>query len=407
MESKKQSGDESGFDHLLHQAQWLEPPGEQLARMRENWQAIARRRRTRRRYGGLALAASILLAVGALVWREMETRPAASVVAQNEPADVPDVQSTTRAEPPADSPAPSPVAISTAAEPQPAGRPIAARDANQYERIVLMSAATHRRPKSREPVRSKPADDPTAEWIEELIVALANDPKADVGERLPTIESKIARYEPLLWAAVRQGSAERRLGAARLLSKVGTPQSLPVLTGLLNDPASHKLAILGLGRLAGAQDLAQLVSAEQDADLRRHLLAALLARRTEESVALYLDFVTEPVSRSDALGALGAMADPPADLLFAFLECPERSQRLAAAQSLARLRDPQVVRRLSELVPAGIGRQEALIALLLSPSAQAARFLTQARENLYLVAAVQAAEQQLYSLTISRGGNLP
>jgi hypothetical protein len=52
-------------------------------------------------------------------------------------------------------------------------------------------------------------------------------------------------------------------------------------------------------------------------------------------------------------------------------------------------------------VERGIGRQEALVALLLSSNAQAADILSRARHDLYLVASVQAAEFELHLLSNS------
>ena len=196
------------------------------------------------------------------------------------------------------------------------------------------------------------------------------------------------------------GDPRERRGAAIALSRIGTPRSLNVLVDLTRDPLTHAAAVSGLCRLGRAVDLASLATVEADSKLRRKLLATLLERQTEESVGLLLDFVRSPGFRADALAAAETVEQPPVDLLVGFLESPQKSTRLAAAQALGRLPDVDLPERLSGSALGGIGRQEALVALLLSPNAQAASFLNQARQDLYLVASVHAAEQELHSLEI-------
>jgi len=393
MSSHKHSPDDGELDRLLRQARWPQPRDEQTARLADHWRRMQfARRRRRLAFGGLAIAASILLVAALLTWRDSVTgRPEVASDSDNRPTEAP-----------RPSTAPPKVAPSQIHQPsRPTDRAARSRDPNLYEQVILMRTTAKRRPRAAAINRED-----RAVLVDELIDVMAKNPQADVEERLVSVQDDLARCERLLWKAVRKQSGERRLGAARLLSRLGTPRSLPVLMELASDPATHAAAVLGLGRLASGPDLAQLVAIEPDAGLRRQLLRMLLARGTPESVGLYLAFVNETGSRSEALGVLAEMNDPPADLLLAYLESPHHAVRLAAALALSRLSDPAVVERLCASV-AGIGRREALIALLLSSSEKATGCLNEARENLYLVASVRAAEQQLESLQISRGGNLP
>jgi hypothetical protein len=394
MKSGEHPNDESEFDRLLGQARWPEPRGEQIARLGERWQAIVRRRR-HLMYGALAMAASVLVVVGLLASRDRGTLPA-TIAGADRTADTVTAENPAVTQAPRSTPSTPQVAISTDIPSKPAGWSVESRDANLYERVLLSSASSRRKPNRQQPAKAEPDKSP----VEELVAVIVRDPVADVEVRLVLLQRDLARYEPALWDVARGADAERRLAAARILSRIGTARSLSVLAELTNDSATHAAAILGLGRLAGLPDLMRLVTLEPDAELRRELLRMLLARRTEESIRLYLDFVNEPRFRPDALVAAATMTDPPVDLLLAFLESPQKSLRLSAAQALGRLPDAEIAERLSESVLRGIGRQEALVALLLSPTAQAAGFLNQARQNLYLVASVQAAEQQLHALTI-------
>jgi hypothetical protein len=71
-----------------------------------------------------------------------------------------------------------------------------------YERVALMSDVTRRRPNRRAPVKPKPGTN----LLEDLIVALAADPRADVDEGLSSVERDLARYEPSLWELASRGS---------------------------------------------------------------------------------------------------------------------------------------------------------------------------------------------------------
>lgn len=396
MEPDRSTSDGQELDRLLAKAQWPEPGAERMAQLGEHWQMLRQARRRRlAAYGAFAMAASVLVVAGIAVWRAPSTVPEQRLAAEPE-------SNTIESPPPSpEPPASNAVAKHELPQPQPAvGQ--RARDPSLYEQAVLLSAFPKLTPRREASPNAQPSD---AAW-DELIAKLADDPEADIELRLAELQADLPRFERLLWKAVRHGDGKRRLGAARLLARVGTPRSLPVLMELVGNPAMREAAVLGLARLVGPQDLARLAAVEPEARLRRHLLDRLLAQRTQEAIGLYLILVHEPRMRSDALAAVAAMDDPPADLLLAYLDSPQGSLRLAAAQAVSRLSDPAVAEQLCQSL-GGIGRQEALIALLLSQSAQAADCLSHARRNIYLMAAVQAAEQKLYSSDIQRGGNLP
>ncbi|MEX2114926.1 MAG: HEAT repeat domain-containing protein [Pirellulales bacterium] len=269
------------------------------------------------------------------------------------------------------------------------------RDPNIYEQVLLMSVA------KATPRNQIPANfTKESRAVEDLITAFEEEPAPNVDHQLTAMQGQGARWERYLWSVVAQGDASRRLGATRLLARIATWQSLPVLEELANDPATRMTAVLAIARLGSARNAAQLASIEPAGELRQALLRTLLERHDEESVALYLNFINGQEFRGDALVALDAASDPPIDLLLRFLDSPQKWIRLAAARSLARLPNPEIAERLSGAMLNGYGRQEALLALLLSSSDQAERILAQARQDLYLVASVHAAEQELRSLTV-------
>jgi hypothetical protein len=131
-----------------------------------------------------------------------------------------------------------------------------------------------------------------------------------------------------------------------------------------------------------------------------------LASGSPLAVARFLALVAEPSQREAALAALKRTKNPPIDSIAVFLDDPRRTVRLAAAHALSTLDDPQAVEQLGQSV-GGIGRQEALMALLASRSPLASDLVDAARQNLYLMASVRAAEQQLLTLQTENGENLP
>jgi HEAT repeat protein len=398
------------LDRLLSAARWPKPRADQLARLAGDWRRMRQARRRRRiGLGALAAAASVLLAGGALAWLSREPgvavkEQAAVHMASNSaaPPRMPDRKRDALprvvATPPVTPsrlrlpPLPSPDQRQSDADSS-----IVSRDPNIYERVALARMMSDPKPRSRALDR---------QLLEETIAALAVDPEANIDARLTRSPKLLVRYERLLTAALRDDSPKRRLGAARVLSQIGTRRSVPVLIELAADSSTHAPAVLGLARLVDERNLAQLVARERDAALRRRLLGALIAWRTPAAVGLYLELVNSQPMRREALDVLQNMSDPPAEELLAYLESPQNSLRLAAGLALSRIPDPDVVERLCDAI-SGIGRQEALIALLLNESEQATGCLNHARGNLYLVASLRAAEQRLDGLQTRWGGKLP
>lgn len=374
------------LDRLLAQARWPDPQPAQIDRLAAAWRQ-ARRRRTRIVYAGLAMAASLLLVAGTIAWRNPRGEPAGLQVGVVDESRAP-AEPATEVQPAQSLPAQGEGAA-----------PLFAREPNLYERLLLA-----RQFPRRDDATSQASED--AQVLEELIDLFAADASADPDPRWASLGDQQAESERQLWDLVRGQGGRRRLGAARLLARVGRAESVPVLADLLADPDVHETAIVGLARLASADTVARLARVEPQSDLRKYLAETLLARRTAESVGRYLDLVRQPTSRREALAALATMQNPPADLLLAYLQSPDWSLRMSAAQALGQATDPQIAPRLVQAVADGTVRQEALIALLLSPTAQAANFMSLARQDHYLVAAVLAAEQQLNAMK-TNGGNLP
>ncbi len=389
----RELADDDELDRLLAQAKWPEPSAGQIQRLETHWQQVQDGGRRRHRPAvayAAALAASVLLAVGASYWTFWGERT------------IPDLQPT-RQDPV------WPVALTEPTITPSTG--IVVREPNVYERVVLIDRAREARslPDALEQTAAMTLEQAIAVAVE----ALDANAHADIVKPLAVLARKRSSSERILGRIVCDPSAENRLGAVRLLARVASPRSLPLLVRLAADPTLHAAAVFGLARLADEAELRQLARVESDAILRKELLTALLIRNTPEAIGEYLGFVIDPALHVDALAALSGTEAPPIDLLAARLDDPRMPVRRAAAQALGTLDDPRAADRLRQAM-AGFGRQEALMGLLVSPSRRASQIVDQARQDVYLMASVQAAERQLQFLQkqsqvlqTQSGGNLP
>jgi HEAT repeat protein len=198
-----------------------------------------------------------------------------------------------------------------------------------------------------------------------------------------------------LLARLRSASVEEQRAITWLLSQLGSQRSVPALLDLSKSKEIHAAAVQALAFLADDVTLARLVRDEEEPALQRALAGKLLARSSPQSVALYLDLLSLPSTRPSAVAVLDELSHPPVDVLFAFLNSAEASRQLQAAIVLGRLDGPQITQRLIEQVQWHVNRQEALVALLASSGMEAHRFVTSARNDQTLFAAVNSAEFEL------------
>src|SRR5262249_44387873 len=135
-------------------------------------------------------------------------------------------------------------------------------------------------------------------------------------------------------------SPVRRQAAARLLVRFAAPRSVPLLLELAADPATRVPAVRALARLADPPLLARLAITLPDPLARGYMLDGRLARRTPAAIELFLALVEQPQIRAEALAVIAEDADPPADVLLAYLESPRGATRLAAARAASQIADP-------------------------------------------------------------------
>lgn len=383
-EPHRQSDPDDPFDQLLRAGKWPEPDREAVHRLRIHWQTLRQparlASRRRRLVTGLAAAAAMIaLAVCIGWWLNSRAAKRDRLIAPVE-------------QHPGPSPIDSPAVVN--AGPPPAPRLTGSRPATLYEQLVFRSV--ERRQHTR-PVEPSPStlEEPPIDRVESAIGTLVANPDGERASLVESLNEDRERHEMQLLARLPAAGVEEQRAIAWLLSQLGSPRSVPALLELSGSREMHAAAVQALTVLADDVTLARLVRDEGEPALQRELAGKLLARSSPLSVSLYLDLLSLPSTRPSAVAVLDELSHPPVDVLFAFLNNPDASRQLQAAFVLGRLDGPQITQRLIQQVQWHVNRQEALVALLASSGMEARQFVTSARSDQSLFAAVNSAEFEL------------
>jgi hypothetical protein len=356
------------LDDLLAQARWPQSP-QALRRLERTWQDISPVRYARRRsWGRLALAAAIMIAMGAgiviVLMRRPVARPVVIVVPQPPP--------TTHV----DSDRPTLVASNA---PTPLQQLLIAQELAKPPRLAANQAATA---------------------VREAIATLGSDPTVEPQPLVAGLKKKIAPevLHTLLRQSVRDSVGLDRAAAIRLIASAGNEQAVADLLPLLSEMDTRPEALAAICRLADIPTLQRLLGSASNHLERRQIIAAMLGRDPAAAMPQYLRLVENARSRSDALEALDDLPRPPADELMAALRSPQISVRLAAARALGHIDGPQTTAELVALVSTNISRREAMAALLYSKGDDARAAVAGARQSRELALVVQSVQVELRQL---------
>lgn len=387
--SANPSNDDRDLDQLLGMAQWPAPGPEQVSRLRAKWRSLraARVRYRRGQAAMLAAAAVLLVAIGWIASRQRNERDGQLAVhRQPDPAINSPAVGATRA---ADSG--STIAKLRAHD---AGQTLLVQSPTLYERVVLSetmpltkkhAATTAHKRRGRQTTMARAQSGPSVRWDNPLAAGILVTARR-AGETAGGLIAQQNRWR----ASVSRTTVE---------FVAGTAVSIERAVRLARNASPHGRAIEDVVARGSVSDIANVLVREPEPDFRRRLLVELLTRGTTESVDSYLGFVANPVSRSEALAALAAAPRVPSDVLLDYLRSPRVPQRYAAALALGRISHAAVIDALGASLADAGSRQQALVALLINPNARAAEIIDRAREDLYLVASVRAAELDLHRLT--------
>jgi len=401
-----QSGDRE-LDDLLRQAAWPEPDPAVVERLRGHWRSLVaeRRRRSLRRWMSAA-AAAVLLGVGSwLFWPRPPQNEVAIPAAPPRNRELP-VTDRNRASSPdfgverrADGASEAPAAQET--------EYVWSRPATAYQEFVLAAVQRGRpaRPAARADSISETGSQPEVDPLEKVLQSLIADPAADVATVAQSLMPRRAFYERQLLERLPRAPADGKIASIQLLAYLGSSRSVPALLQLSRSRETHAAAIRAVMPHADAVLLADLIRREPAHGLQRELFIALMSRGQSPALAVYLELVSEPGTRDQALAALDAVPHPPVELLFGFLNGAEPGQQLPAALVLGRLNGPQITQRLIQQALSNIHQQPALIALLANHSDEARRFVSLAQRDQSLFAAVHSARLQFQFLQPPQPGD--
>jgi hypothetical protein len=227
--------------------------------------------------------------------------------------------------------------------------------------------------------------------VRAAVKRLAIDPKADPATVAETLRLAPLENEARLVPILTSGTPPEQLAAVRLLGQMGSSAAVPSLLQAGVDPRLHAAAIGALSRLADTPTIDEIVWQETNSELRRTLLAGLLARGDLAALGNYLSYVQSDTFGETALAAVEMVQQPPMDVLFGFLQSPSELNRLAAARVIGRIDGPATTQRLIAMIEQGTSRQEACVALLNSRGEEAVNFVKNARANPMLASLLQTA----------------
>ena len=352
------------FDALLDQARWPEPPAQAVTRLSEQWRELSNPRpRMTLRLGWLAAAAVFVLAIGAtwLLTQGEQVSPTQVVV-------TPPPQPTRHQVSPPSHPSPPP------------GPRIVSRQATPRETLVVLAAT--------------PAVDIKAAVRKALDSAEVDGDAEAIGALRALRARAVERELAVAFATTKE--VPRRRSALRMLSELGTPSSLPLLSRAAADPKFTEVAMPGVARLGGSGTVLALTRAAQS-DVRREAISALLKFDDDRAVSEFLAIVLDDARRGDALAALHGSHAPPVERFIANLEHPQVDRRFAAAKALGSMCDrTDVGLTLRRMVDQNDRRREALAALLSCPNPKAATFINAARARTSSIdAEVRAVQTEL------------
>jgi HEAT repeat protein len=351
------------LDSLIRSALHVEPSPEQIARLEDFWtEQCSTEIHRRHRWRAAALAATVLVALGAAVWL-IDDRPKSQVqhFEQDSRIAQKDADQTRRA---------APESISAVDALQDKAPLSVGRSPTAIERLAFTVSRRGR---------------PTAEsglsavTMNELIESLVREPNADAEELVASSQVATDDMERLLLRRLVRSTDAEKDAVFRLLAVCGSPRAVPSLLRFGRSKTFRGPALSTIEQIVGIERLAACVDQTRHPGVRAALIRRLLTANSAAGLRGYLSLVGDQSSRAEALATLDALPEPPAAALLDLLDNTDRNVRLSAAVVLGHLSGPEVTRALVDRItrdPANAN--EAWIALMACRGELAEEFLAYA-----------------------------
>ena len=183
------------------------------------------------------------------------------------------------------------------------------------------------------------------------------------------------QVESYLANAVERLPKQQATSAFRILCRVGSQSSLPLILKYRNVEVTRADAALAISKLADARLLAQLILETNDADVQSQLMAGLLCRHDPDSLDLFLELTAKHDLYSAAQKS-GCIAHcVPIEILMQRLRSNRARIARAAAITMSGMNDPNITEYLMQLANRPESYRSAVMALTARTDDSAVRFV--------------------------------
>ena len=183
------------------------------------------------------------------------------------------------------------------------------------------------------------------------------------------------QLESYLSDAVERLPKRQATSAFRILCRVGTQSSLPLILKYRNIEATQADAAVAISKWANARLLEKLVLETHDADLQSQLLAGLLCRHNTDSLDLFLELTAKHDLYSAAQKSGGIAHCVPTEILMQRLRSNRANIARAAAITMSGMNDPKITEYLMRLANRPESYEQAVMALTARTDDSAIRFV--------------------------------
>lgn len=193
----------------------------------------------------------------------------------------------------------------------------------------------------------------------------------------PNMRLRFARHqlESYLADAVERLPDEQATLAFRVLCRIGSKSSLPMILKYRNVTSTKTDAGLAISKLADVRTLGQLVLETSDADLQSQLMAGLLCRHDADSLDLFLELTAKYDLYSTAQKSGGIAGCVPTEMLLQRLRSNRTRIARAAAITMSGMNDPNITEYLLQLAKRPESHHQAVMALTARTDDSAVQFV--------------------------------
>ena len=157
------------------------------------------------------------------------------------------------------------------------------------------------------------------------------------------------QLESFLAGAVERLPKQQAASAFRILCRVGSESSLPLILKYRNIEATQADAALAISQLADARLLERLILETHDADIQSQLMAGLLCCHEAGSLDLFLELTAKHDLYSVAQKSGGLAHCVPTKILMQRLRSNRANIARAAAITMSGMNDPSITEHLMQL----------------------------------------------------------